>query len=116
MAVRIVTDSSCDLPQSRADALGIEIVPAHDPLRRGGVRRPRGALQRGVLAQARDLTGAARDRGARPPARFEERFRGSSADGADGIDLHQPLVPPVGHDAVRAGGGERHSKATCPSR
>lgn len=27
MSVKIVTDSSCDLPQSMADALGIEIVP-----------------------------------------------------------------------------------------
>jgi len=27
VAVRIVTDSACDLPQARADALGIEIVP-----------------------------------------------------------------------------------------
>ena len=27
MVVRIVTDSACDLPQARADALGIEIVP-----------------------------------------------------------------------------------------
>jgi len=27
MTVRIVTDSSCDLPQNMADALGIKIVP-----------------------------------------------------------------------------------------
>ena len=27
MTVRIVTDSSCDLPQEMADALGITIVP-----------------------------------------------------------------------------------------
>ena len=27
MTVRIVTDSSCDLPQAMADALGIRIVP-----------------------------------------------------------------------------------------
>ena len=25
--IRVVTDSACDLPQARADALGIEIVP-----------------------------------------------------------------------------------------
>ena len=27
MTIRIVTDSSCDLPQAMADALGIRIVP-----------------------------------------------------------------------------------------
>ena len=27
MSIRIVTDSSCDLPQQVADALGISIVP-----------------------------------------------------------------------------------------
>ena len=64
--VRIVTDSACDLAaEDWSTALGIEIVPADDPLRRRGVRRPRGAQRRASSTRAWSASdGAARDGGA----------------------------------------------------
>ena len=75
MSIRVVTDSSCDLPQSLVDALAHRDRPAHDPLRRRGARRPRGAQHRRVLAPARALDKLC----PRPRRRRPARSRPSSA-------------------------------------
>ena len=84
MVVRIVTDSACDLPQARADELGIEIVPL--TIRFGDeefvdrVELTNEEFWRKVATSP----APPRDCGASPGA-FEERFRALAADGADGI-------------------------------
>ena len=105
MPVRIVTDSACDLPPEPCDELGIEVVPL--TIRFGDeeyVDRKELSTD-DVLARARDVAGAARDRGAVgrcvrgdvPPARRRRRRRHR---------LHQPLRAAVGDDAVGAGRGQ----------
>jgi DegV family protein with EDD domain len=84
VSVRIVTDSACDLPQSVADELGIEIVPL--TIRIGGEE----------FVDRRDLTPAefwARcaaspvlpETAAPSPGQFEEAYRKLAADGATSI-------------------------------
>ena len=73
MPVRIVTDSACDLPEAICEELGIEVVPLTHPLRRSRVRRPQGAERRRVLARARRVVGAARDRPRRRSVRSRRR-------------------------------------------
>lgn len=84
MAVRIVTDSSCDLPADLAAALGISIVPL--TIRFGDEQ----------FVDRRDLTPEefwARcaaspvlpETAAPSPGQFEEAFREAAAAGADGI-------------------------------
>ena len=84
MSIRVVTDSACDLPQALRRRARHRDRAAHDPLRRRGVRRPRRADDRGVLAQGRALASAARDRGT-VARRVRGAFRERSARGADGI-------------------------------
>lgn len=84
MAVRIVTDSACDLPQARADALGIEIVPL--TIRFGAdefvdrVELSNAEFWRKV-ATSPDLPETA----APSPGAFEARFRQLRDSGADGV-------------------------------
>ena len=110
MAVRIVTDSASDLPQDICDELGIEVVPL--TIRFGDaeyVDRKELSTDR-LLAQARSVVGAARDRralgrcvrGDLPPPRRRRRRRHR---------LHQPLGVAVGDDAVGAGRGEGARRA-----
>lgn len=84
MTVRVVTDSSCDLPAALADELGILIVPL--TVRFGSEE----------LVDRRDLTPAqfwARssvsptlpETSAPSPGAFEEAFREAAAGGADGV-------------------------------
>lgn len=84
MAVRVVTDSACDLPPELAAELGIRIVPL--TIRFGDEE----------FVDRRDLTSAefwARckaspilpETAAPPPGLFEEAFRAAAAEGADGI-------------------------------
>ena len=100
VGVRVVTDSSCDLPVARAAELGIEIVPL--TIRFGGeefVDRVE-LTNEEFWAQGRDLRRAARDRG--PVGRRVRvdvpapRRRGRRRD-----HLHQPLLPALRHHAVR---------------
>ena len=85
MAVRIVTDSSCDLTDDEVAAHGIEVVPLIDPLRRRGARGPHRAVGRGVLREAR-LLRASCPRPQRPaPGKFEAAFRRQAAAGADAV-------------------------------
>ena len=102
MPVRIVTDSACDLRPRLCEELGIEVVPL--TIRFGDreyVDRKELSAD-DVLARARVVVGAARDRGTvgrrvrgdvpAPARRRRRRHR-----------LHQPLGAPVGDDAVGAG-------------
>jgi len=82
--IRIVTDSSCDLPAAVADEHGITIVPL--TIRFGEEE----------LVDRRDLTPAQfwercaasavlPETAAPSPGSFEEAFRGAAASGADGV-------------------------------
>ena len=84
MVVRIVTDSSCDLPQARADALGIEIVPL--TIRFGDEE----FVDRVELSNAEFWRKVATspvlpETAAPSPGAFEERFRAMGEAGADGV-------------------------------
>lgn len=84
MPVRIVTDSSCDLPRDVVDALGITVVPLK-------VRFGNEELVDGVelsvedfyrrMAASDDLPQTA----APAPGAFEEAFRAAADEGADGV-------------------------------
>ena len=84
MSIRIVTDSSCDLPQEVADRLGIVIVPLS--IRFGEDE----FIDRTTIttdefwrrcAQSAELPQTA----APSPGQFEEAYRGLAAQGATGI-------------------------------
>ncbi len=84
MVVRIVTDSSCDLPQARADALGIEIVPL--TIRFGDEEY----VDRVELSNAEFWRKVATspllpETAAPSPGAFEERFRALGDAGAEGV-------------------------------
>lgn len=82
--VRIVTDSACDLPQSVADELGIEIVPL--TIRINGVEY----VDRADLTPAEFWAKCASsptlpETAAPAPGQFEAAYRQLAADGATGI-------------------------------
>jgi DegV family protein with EDD domain len=84
MAVRIVTDSSCDLPQSRADALGIEIVPL--TIRFGDEEYvDRVELSNEEFWRKVATSPVLPETAAPSPGAFEQRFRDLAAGGADGV-------------------------------
>ena len=84
MAVRVVTDSACDLPQGIVDELGIEIVPL--TIRFGSEefvdREELSADQFWTRLRASDVLP---ETAAPAAGAFEKRFRDLSANGADGI-------------------------------
>lgn len=84
MSIRIVTDSSCDLPQSVADALGIVIVPLS--IRFGDdeyIDRTTITTDRfwQLCSSSKELPQTA----APSPGQFLEAFRGLKGQGATGI-------------------------------
>lgn len=84
MAVRIVTDSACDLPQPRADEAGIEIVPL--TIRFGDEEFvDRVELSYDEFWRKVATSPVLPETAAPSPGAFEERFRALAADGADGI-------------------------------
>lgn len=84
MVVRIVTDSACDLPQARADALGIEIVPL--TIRFGEEEFvDRTELSNEEFWRKVATSPVLPETAAPAPGAFEQRFRALAADGADGI-------------------------------
>lgn len=84
MAVRIVTDSACDLPQARADALGIEIVPL--TIRFGEDEYvDRVELSNEEFWRKVATSPVLPETAAPSPGAFEERFRKLKDEGADGI-------------------------------
>ena len=84
MVVRIVTDSACDLPQARADELGIEIVPL--TIRFGDEEFvDRVELSNEEFWRKVATSPVLPETAAPSPGAFEERFRALAADGADGV-------------------------------
>jgi fatty acid kinase fatty acid binding subunit len=82
--IRIVTDSSCDLPQSVADELGITIIPL--TIRIGGEE----FVDRQDLTPAEFWSRCASspvlpETAAPAPGQFEEAYRALADDGATGI-------------------------------
>ncbi len=115
MGVRVVTDSSCDLPVARAAELGIEIVPL--TIRFGSEE----FVDRVELTNEQFWTKVAtsevlpetaapvgrRVRGDLPAPRRRRRRRDH---------LHQPLVAALRHHAVRPGRRESHERDLSRSR
>ena len=120
MTVRIVTDSACDLPQSVADELGIEIVPL--TIRFGDDE----FVDRVDLTTAEFWAKAAQHRRRCPrpqrrrPAQFEEAYRQACGRRCDRRRRRVAVGRAVGHDAERrargALGGRRdpgHASSTA---
>jgi DegV family protein with EDD domain len=84
VAVRIVTDSACDLPQARADALGIEIVPL--TIRFGDEEYvDRVELSNEEFWRKVATSPVLPETAAPSPGAFEARFRALAEAGADGV-------------------------------
>jgi DegV family protein with EDD domain len=84
MAVRVVTDSACDLPPEVCDQLGIEVVPLTI---RFGDREyvDRKELSTDAFWQQLETASVLPETSAPSVGAFEEAFRALHADGADGI-------------------------------
>lgn len=81
MTVRIVTDSSCDLPQNIADALGISIVPLS--VRFGNDEYiDRTTITTDEFWAKCAASAVLPETAAPPPGLFEETYRGLAAAGA----------------------------------
>ena len=84
MTVRIVTDSSCDLPQAMADALGIRIVPLS--VRFGDTEYIDRTTITATEFWAKCAASATLPETAAPsPGSFEETYRSLAAEGATAI-------------------------------
>jgi DegV family protein with EDD domain len=82
--VRVVTDSSCDLPQALADDLGIVIVPL--TVRFGADERlDRRELTPTEFWARRAASPEPPETAAPPPSSFESTYRALSDAGADGV-------------------------------
>lgn len=84
MTVRIVTDSSCDLPQGMADALGIRIVPLS--IRFGDIEY----IDRTTITATEFWSKCAAsptlpETAAPSPGQFEETYRSLAAEGATAV-------------------------------
>jgi hypothetical protein len=101
LRVRIVTDSSCDLPQEVVDAHGIRVVPLSIRFGDRGVHRPRGAEHRGVLGEVRDSAARSPRPPPRRPASSSASTASSLAEGADRHRRRRAVRCAVGHDAER---------------
>jgi DegV family protein with EDD domain len=83
-AVRIVTDSSCDLTDEQAEALGIQIVPLK--IRFGDEEFvDREELSTIDFYKKLAASEALPETAAPPPGAFEAVFRRAAEDGADGV-------------------------------
>lgn len=84
MTVRIVTDSSCDLPQAMADALGIRIVPLS--VRFGDIEYIDRTTITATEFWSKCAASATLPETAAPsPGSYEETYRSLAADGATAI-------------------------------
>lgn len=84
MVVRIVTDSACDLPQGRADELGIEIVPL--TIRFGDEEFvDRIELSNEEFWRKVATSPVLPETAAPSPGAFEDRFRSLAEAGADAV-------------------------------
>lgn len=84
MAVRILVDSTADIPRDRAQALGIEVVPLMvlfgDEQYRDGVDLDGPSFYSKLASSSKNPTTSAP-----PPGAFDEAFRRLIRDGATGI-------------------------------
>lgn len=84
MSIKIVTDSSCDLPQSMADALGITIVPLS--VRFGEVEYiDRTTITADEFWEKCHASPVLPETAAPPPGAFETAYRNLKSAGATGI-------------------------------
>ena len=84
MTVKVITDSSCDLPQDLADELGITIVPLS--IRFGEEEFvDRKDLTPDEFWARVDKSPTLPETAAPSPGAFEEAFRAAAADGHDGV-------------------------------
>ena len=84
MSIRIVTDSSCDLPQALADSLGIRIVPLS--VRFGDVEYiDRTTITADEFWKKCDESPVLPETAAPPPGAFVEACESLAADGATGV-------------------------------
>lgn len=84
MPVRVVTDSSCDLPEDLAERLGVEIVPL--TIRFGSEElTDRKELTTGEFWRRLESSPTLPETAAPSPGAFESCFRALIADGATGI-------------------------------
>jgi DegV family protein with EDD domain len=84
MAVRVVTDSACDLPPEVCEQLGIEVVPL--TIRFGDTEYvDRKELTTDAFWQKLETASVLPETAAPSVGAFEEAFRALHADGADGI-------------------------------
>jgi len=84
MAVRVVTDSACDLPPEVCEQLGIEVVPL--TIRFGDTEYvDRKELTTDAFWQKLETAAVLPETAAPSVGAFEEAFRSLHADGADGI-------------------------------
>lgn len=84
MTVRIVTDSSCDLPQNMADALGISIVPLS--IRFGDDEFiDRTTITADEFWAKCSASPVLPETAAPSPGQFEQAFRALKADGASAV-------------------------------
>lgn len=84
MTVKVITDSSCDLPQELADELGITIVPLS--IRFGEEEFvDRKDLTPDEFWARVDKSPTLPETAAPSPGAFEEAFRAAAADGHDGV-------------------------------
>lgn len=84
MSIRIVTDSSCDLPQSLADELGITIVPLS--VRFGDVEYiDRTTITSDEFWEKCAASPVLPETAAPPPGAFEDAYRNLKSAGATGI-------------------------------
>ena len=90
--------------------------PAHDPLRRRGVRRPRRAVQRGVLAQGRDLADVLPETAAPSPGAFEETLPARSPTTAPTASCASTSRPASPARCSPPRSRRRRSKGTLPGR
>lgn len=84
MPVRIVTDSSCDLPQELADQLGIEIVPLTIRFGEDELVDRRELSTKEFWARCA-TSPVLPETAAPPPGEFEAAFRRLAGQGAEGI-------------------------------
>ncbi len=112
MGVRVVTDSSCDLPVARAEELGIEIVPL--TIRFGTKEYVDRVELTNEEFWAKVATSEVLPETAAPSAgAFEETFQRLAAEGADGIiciNLSSRLSATMQSAQVAA----KALKGTCP--
>ena len=117
VTVKVVTDSSCDLPQELADELGHHHRPADRALRRRGVRRPPGPHGCGVLGPLRRQSHAAGD-GRAVARRVRAGLPRGGRRGPRRGRRDPPLRRALGHAPSRPAGrrgGRRHDRRCAPS-